>query len=163
MLLLLLLLLLLLPLPGRPQSDKRSAMGSFPPARPARRRAASPSAPAPTTSLRGARSGGEWWVFWPRVQSSRQISVAFKTDALPSLHSYVAALELRIEKLSRRLTFAKSRMASVSHHESEPAPLLPPPDRKDSLALIKAAIHRKAAKTRENLDVTSLVSDFGFL
>jgi hypothetical protein len=77
--------------------------------------------------------------------------------------SYVAALELRIEKLSRRLTFAKSRMASVSHHESEPAPLLPPPDRKDSLALIKAAIHRKAAKTRENLDVTSLVSDFGFL
>jgi len=53
-------------------------------------------------------------------------------------------------------------MASVSHHDSIAMPA-PPQDRKDSLALIKAAIHRKAAKTRENSDVNSLVSDFGFL
>ncbi len=37
------------------------------------------------------------------------------------------------------------------------------PDRKDSLALIKAAIHRKAARNRENSDVNSLVSDFGYM
>ena len=36
-------------------------------------------------------------------------------------------------------------------------------DRRDSLALIRAAIYRKAAHKRETLDVNSLVSDFGFL
>lgn len=36
-------------------------------------------------------------------------------------------------------------------------------DRRDSLAAIRAAIHRKAARKRENSDVNSLVSDFGFL
>lgn len=36
-------------------------------------------------------------------------------------------------------------------------------DRKDSLATIRAAIHRKAARRRENSDVNSLVSDFGYL
>lgn len=36
-------------------------------------------------------------------------------------------------------------------------------DRRDSLASIRAAIHRKAARTREDHDVNSLVSDFGFL
>lgn len=43
--------------------------------------------------------------------------------------------------------------------------MLPSPnvDRKDSLALIRAAIHRKAARNRENSDVNSLISDFGFL
>ena len=45
----------------------------------------------------------------------------------PGCFSYVAALELRIEKLQRRLAFAKSRIASVSHHESDLAP--PPPRR----------------------------------
>lgn len=36
-------------------------------------------------------------------------------------------------------------------------------DRKDSLAKIRAAIHRKAAKKREDSDINSLISDFGFL
>lgn len=75
--------------------------------------------------------------------------------------SYVAALELRIEKLERRLQYAKSRKASVANHEHEaPAHGI---NRKDSLALIKAAIHRKAARNRENSDVNSLVSDFGYM
>ncbi|KAH8204396.1 hypothetical protein TruAng_001447 [Truncatella angustata] len=78
--------------------------------------------------------------------------------------SYVAALELRIEKLERRLNYAKSRKASVAQHEMEPPP---PPfqesNRKDSLATIRAAIHRKAERKRENSDVNSLMSDFGFL
>lgn len=43
----------------------------------------------------------------------------------------------------------------------------PPPNvgsgRKDSLATIRAAIHRKAARKRENSDVNALVSDFGYL
>ena len=75
--------------------------------------------------------------------------------------SYVAALELRIEKLERRLAYARSRKASVALHESD----LPSPDvdRKDSLAIIRAAIHRKAARKRENSDVNALVSDFGYL
>lgn len=79
--------------------------------------------------------------------------------------SYVAALELRIEKLDRRLQFAKSRKASVVQHESDgtDASAVPQADRRDSMASIRAAIHRKAARNRENSDVNSLVSDFGFL
>ncbi|KAI1077116.1 fungal-specific transcription factor domain-containing protein [Whalleya microplaca] len=77
--------------------------------------------------------------------------------------SYVAALELRIEKLERRLAFARSRKASVAQHESEVPPLVPESDRRDSLATIRAAIYRKAARKRENSDVNSLMSDFGFL
>ncbi|KAI0398369.1 fungal-specific transcription factor domain-containing protein [Xylariaceae sp. FL0594] len=77
--------------------------------------------------------------------------------------SYVAALELRIEKMERRLAFARSRKASLAQHASEPLPPVPEPDRKDSLAKIQAAMYRKAARTRENSDVNSLMSDFGFL
>jgi cell division septum initiation protein DivIVA len=76
--------------------------------------------------------------------------------------SYVAALELRIEKLERRIAYAKSRKASVALHESDLLTVAHV-DRKDSLASIRAAIHRKAARTRENSDVNSLISDFGFL
>lgn len=47
-------------------------------------------------------------------------------------------------------------------HEGE-APPSEPPDRKDSLATIRAAIHGKAARKRETTDVNELVSDFGFL
>ncbi|KAF9873755.1 hypothetical protein CkaCkLH20_08865 [Colletotrichum karsti] len=75
--------------------------------------------------------------------------------------SYVAALELRVEKLEKRLAFARSRKASVNLHDIDEAAA--PADRKDSLANIRAAIHRKAARKREDSDVNSLVSDFGFL
>ncbi|KAK1995887.1 fungal-specific transcription factor domain-containing protein [Colletotrichum falcatum] len=75
--------------------------------------------------------------------------------------SYVAALELRVEKLEKRLAFARSRKASVSLHDVDEA--VGPTDRKDSLANIRAAIHRKAARKREDSDINSLVSDFGFL
>ena len=46
------------------------------------------------------------------------------------------------------------------HDTDEPTE---PPDRKDSLATIRAAIHSKAARRREAADVNELVSDFGFL
>jgi hypothetical protein len=46
------------------------------------------------------------------------------------------------------------------HDPDEPSE---PPDRKDSLATIRAAIHGKAARRREAADVNELVSDFGFL
>ncbi|KAI1347601.1 fungal-specific transcription factor domain-containing protein [Xylaria sp. FL0043] len=75
--------------------------------------------------------------------------------------SYVAALELRIEKMERRLAFARSRKASLAEHTSLPP--MPQTDRKDSLANIQAAMYRKAARSRENSDVNSLISDFGFL
>jgi hypothetical protein len=75
--------------------------------------------------------------------------------------SYVAALELRIEKLEKRLAYARSRKASVNLHDPDQQD--EDMDRKDSLAIIRAAIHRKAARKRENSDVNSLVSDFGFL
>ena len=75
--------------------------------------------------------------------------------------SYVASLESRVEKLERRLAYARSRKASVAMHDGEePAE---PTDRKDSLATIRAAIHGKAARRREAADVNELVSDFGFL
>ncbi|KAI0161163.1 fungal-specific transcription factor domain-containing protein [Hypoxylon sp. FL1284] len=77
--------------------------------------------------------------------------------------SYVAALELRIEKLEKRLAYARSRKASVAQHESEVPPAPSDGDRKDSLATIKAAIYRKAARKREMSDVNSLMSDFGYL
>lgn len=79
--------------------------------------------------------------------------------------SYVAALELRIEKLERRLAFARSRKASVANHEHDGPPSggHGPQDRKDSLANIRAAIHRKAERKRENSDVNALISDFGYL
>ncbi|KAI3558097.1 fungal specific transcription factor domain-containing protein [Colletotrichum abscissum] len=76
--------------------------------------------------------------------------------------SYVAALELRVEKLEKRLAFARSRKASVNLHDVDEATAAPA-DRKDSLANIRAAIHRKAARKREDSDVNALVSDFGFL
>lgn len=75
--------------------------------------------------------------------------------------SYVASLESRVEKLERRIAYARSRKASVAMHDTdEPTE---PPDRKDSLATIRAAIHSKAARRREAADVNELVSDFGFL
>ncbi|XXG98389.1 hypothetical protein Hte_004712 [Hypoxylon texense] len=67
------------------------------------------------------------------------------------------------EKLEKRLAYARSRKASVAQHESEVPPAAPEGDRKDSLATIKAAIYRKAARKREMSDVNSLMSDFGFL
>lgn len=78
--------------------------------------------------------------------------------------SYVAALELRIEKLERRLAYARSRKASVALHEQDAPPSAEHhQDRKDSLANIRAAIHRKAERKRENSDVNALVSDFGYM
>lgn len=77
--------------------------------------------------------------------------------------SYVAALELRIEKLERRLEYARRRKDSVSQHDNEAPPIAPESGRKDSLANIRAAIHRKEARNRENSDVNSLLSDFGAL
>ncbi|TVY18853.1 Positive regulator of purine utilization [Lachnellula arida] len=75
--------------------------------------------------------------------------------------SYVASLESRVEKLERRLAYARSRKASVAMHDID-APFQMP-DRKDSLATIRAVIHGKAARRREAADVNELVSDFGFL
>jgi hypothetical protein len=74
----------------------------------------------------------------------------------------VAALELRIEKLERRLAYARSTKASVALHGPDEPPAADP-SRKDSLAFIRAAIHRKAARTQENADINTLVSDFGYL
>jgi hypothetical protein len=76
--------------------------------------------------------------------------------------SYVAALELRIEKLERRLAYARSRKASVAMHETDVGPPTES-SRKDSLAIIRDAIHRQAARKRENSDVNTLVSEFGYM
>ena len=51
----------------------------------------------------------------------------------------------------------------ISPSSSEADEPSEPPDRKDSLATIRAAIHGKAARRREAADVNELVSDFGFL
>jgi hypothetical protein len=78
------------------------------------------------------------------------------------ISSYVAALELGIEKLQRRLSYARSTKASVALHGPDEPPTADP-SRKDSMAFIRAAIHRKAARTQENADINTLVSDFGYL
>ncbi|KAM7216617.1 Fungal specific transcription factor domain containing protein [Rhypophila decipiens] len=80
--------------------------------------------------------------------------------------SYVAALESRIETLNRRLEYAKQRKASVALHDQDAVPVaasIAQAPRKDSLAVIRDAVHRKAARKRENSDVNTLISDFGFL
>nr|AAG25917.1 putative GAL4-like transcriptional activator [Colletotrichum lindemuthianum] len=77
--------------------------------------------------------------------------------------SYVAALELRIEKLEKRLAFARSCKASVNLNDVDEAAAPAPADRKDSLANIRAAIHRKAARKREDADVNTLISDMAYL
>ena len=74
----------------------------------------------------------------------------------------MASLESRVEKLEKRIQYAKARKASVVMHDNE-GPLAQPADRKDSLAAIRAAIHGKAARRREAVDVNELVSDFGFM
>lgn len=88
------------------------------------------------------------------------VSTLRRTLSLTS-SSYVASLESRVEKLEKRLAYARSRKASVAMHDvDEPVEA---PDRKDSLATLRAAIHGKAARRREAADVNELVSDFGFL
>jgi hypothetical protein len=86
-----------------------------------------------------------------------QVLIVLLTDI-----SYVASLESRVEKLEKRLAYAKLRKASVAMHDVD-GPPTELPDRKDSLATIRAAIHGKAARKRETADVNELVSDFGFL
>jgi hypothetical protein len=49
------------------------------------------------------------------------------------------------------------------HDPDAPAVPVAEAERRGSLATIRAAIHRKAARIREDSDVNSLVSDFGFL
>lgn len=80
------------------------------------------------------------------------------------LPSYVAALELRIEKLNNRLAFAKMRKDSVAVKDIDAlTSTADQSTRKDSYADIRAAIHRKAARNREKEDVELLVSDFGYM
>ncbi|KHN99975.1 uncharacterized protein MAM_01899 [Metarhizium album ARSEF 1941] len=100
----------------------------------------------------------------PHQLLAKSLVEGLKTS-LGVLAIYVAALELRIEKLERRLDYAKSRKDSIGQHEVNGTANtnLTEVERRDSLAAIRAAIHRKAARNRENLDVNSLVSDFGIL
>lgn len=76
--------------------------------------------------------------------------------------SFVASLEARIEKLQKRLEFARARKASVAM-SLDVADSTGVIDRKDSLAIIRGAIRASAAKRREASDIDQLVSDFGFL
>ena len=122
-------------------------MGSSQHARPVRNRGGLANAQAPMINLRRERREG--WSIPEHLLSLRLTSL-----------SYVASLESRVEKLEKRLAFARLRKASVAMHDGEEPET---PDRKDSLATIRAAIHGKAARRREAADVNELVSDFGFL
>ncbi|KAK4034358.1 fungal-specific transcription factor domain-containing protein [Parachaetomium inaequale] len=97
-----------------------------------------------------------------RAGREKECTAANDQFARGKERSYVAALELRIEKLERRLIYARSTNASVALHGPDEPPAADP-SRKDSLAFIRAAIHRKAARTQENADINTLVSDFGYL
>lgn len=107
------------------------------------------SAQARTINLREARRGGK--------RSSRYLLTIAE-----SFISYVASLESRVDKLEKKLAFARLRKASVAMHEADDVKD-DPAERKDSMATIRAAIHGKAARRREATDVNELVSDFGFL
>jgi len=75
--------------------------------------------------------------------------------------SYVAALELRVEKLEKQVRYARERKASMALHEEDSLPT--DVDRKDSMAAIRVAVQRKAVMKQEKADLDSLVSDFGLL
>jgi hypothetical protein len=80
--------------------------------------------------------------------------------------SYVASLESRVDKLEKRLQYAKIRQGSITTRDPDtltPSSPVPQSERKDSLAAIRAAIHGKAVRRREATDVNELVSDFGFM
>jgi hypothetical protein len=128
-----------------------SAMASCQPVRLVRSQEDQVNAQVQMTNLPREKREG----LWPATlnQTTKSPTLMFS--------SYVASLESRVEKLERRIAYARSRKASVAMHEAdEPTE---PPDRKDSLATIRAAIHGKAARRREAADVNELVSDFGFL
>lgn len=76
--------------------------------------------------------------------------------------SFVASLEARIDKLQKRLDFAKARKQSVVMSDVND-PVGEVTDRKDSLARIRGAIRGSAARRKEASDMDQLVSDFGFL
>lgn len=123
-------------------------MGNFRPALLVKNRDERRNVQVPTTSLRKERREGE------------SLDCPLTETILTTCLSYVASLESRVEKLERRINYARSRKASVAMHDGEFPEV---PDRKDSLATIRAAIHGKAARRREAADVNELVSDFGFL
>jgi len=131
-------------------------MENFRRAQPVRGRAVRQNVQQPMMSLLAARSGGE--------ATSTATNLQLANLARRSL-SYVAALEARIERLQKQLGYAKMRKASVANHDPDLATATQSPEstRKDSMADIREAIHRKAARKRENSDVDTLVSDFGFM
>ncbi|KFY36005.1 hypothetical protein V494_05398 [Pseudogymnoascus sp. VKM F-4513 (FW-928)] len=100
----------------------------------------------------------------PLLRVSRPVAACSRCRAakIKACALYVASLESRVEKLEKRIAYAKLRKASVTMHEGDSPPMTPP-DRKDSLAAIRAAIQGKAARRREATDVNELVSDFGFM
>ncbi|KAK4185683.1 fungal-specific transcription factor domain-containing protein [Podospora australis] len=73
--------------------------------------------------------------------------------------SYVAALEAKLDKLTRQLDHARKTQASIKNGEVDPQP--PETNRKDSMADLTAAVRQKAFRMRENSDVDHLVSAFG--
>ncbi|KFY22928.1 hypothetical protein V493_06222 [Pseudogymnoascus sp. VKM F-4281 (FW-2241)] len=93
-------------------------------------------------------------------KSGRQNECSSSNDqfAKGKERSYVASLESRVEKLEKRIAYAKMRKASVTMHEGDSPPPMTPPDRKDSLAVIRAAIQGKDARRREAKDVNELVT-----
>lgn len=84
-----------------------------------------------------------------------------ENDPILTMCSYVAALELRVEKLEKQIRYAKERKASVALNDGESLPTNS--DRKDSMAAIRSAVRRKAEMKQEKADLDSLVSDFGIL
>ena len=113
-------------------------------------------------NLEGQENAQVQMINSPRARREGSSQAANRTPNLKlMLSSYVASLESRVEKLERRISYARSRKASEAMHDAEEP--TEPLDRKDSLATIRAAIHGKAARRREAADVNELVSDFGFL
>jgi len=110
------------------------------------------NAQAPVTSLLGERNAGTYRL-GPKSMPSKMI-------ALTRMSSYVAALELRVEKLEKQIKYAKERRASMANHEGEKIPM---DDRRDSMAAIRVAVQRKEEVKQERADIDSLVSDFGLV
>lgn len=142
-------------------------MGNYPLVPHVRRPAARANARPPTTTLPVARNEGGL------TRCLGAISENIHVDFDPS---YVAALELRVEKLERRLEFAKSLKASANAQKPDAAAAKnesagvgqdvagqDDTERRDSLAFIRDAVRRKAAKNKETADVNDIVSEFGFL
>ncbi|KAK1759217.1 fungal-specific transcription factor domain-containing protein [Echria macrotheca] len=131
------------------------------------RRRCDMSSPRPITNTKQCDGKLPACTACEKANRQQDCSLATEANKEGRERNYVAALEARKEQLERHLAYAQSRKASIAQRETEdPASIMPSTDangRKTSLDTIREAMLQKASRKRENSDVNTLVSEFGYM